>query len=207
MTRAKVRPAQRRMAQRHREKTVSTSWVHPPCLWAVKWKRRYRHHRLEVAPAATRVRPRPKRWKNARNQRRRSRNQSHRRRQVWYYIESQSKNLEKRLGKKNSFKYKVIEFDGWYQVVVPALVAWNHRAPANHWSRLRWSALIRRTIRHIIRLRDLMWTCWAILRRRSTAVTPQDHPFSSFTILTAAWEHRSDRSFLPVVNRECSFLS
>lgn len=84
-TRAKVRIARRRMARRHREKTVSTSWAHHRYLWVARSRRKYHRHHLEVALAAMRARLRPKRWKNVRNQRHRSRNRSLRRRQVRCY--------------------------------------------------------------------------------------------------------------------------
>lgn len=87
-------------------------------------------------------------------------------------------------------------------VAAPAPVVWNHRVPANHWSRLRRSALIRHTIRrHINHPQDLMWTCWVI--PLPWMDIPQDRLFSNSTILTEAWGHLLDLSVYPVANRKC----
>lgn len=86
-------------------------------------------------------------------------------------------------------------------VAAPGPVVWNHRVPANHWSRLRRSALIRHTIRrHIIHPQDLMWTCWVI--PQPWMDIPQDRLFSNSTILTEAWGLLSDLSVYPVANRK-----
>lgn len=86
-------------------------------------------------------------------------------------------------------------------VAAPGPVVWSHRVPANHWSRLRRSALIRHTIRrHIIHPQDLMWTCWVI--PQPWMDIPQDRLFSNSTILTEAWGLLSDLSVYPVANRK-----